>query len=152
MFPELLATAERQLRASVTQADRRRAASTVYYAIFHHLCRTVTDLFASTETGIERAREQVYRSLDHGAVRGACNELVSAKDLPEALSNYAKVFIQMQQIRHAADYRSEMEIPESVVRSMIDACAAAIAAFDATDEKHRRAFAILVALRKRPKA
>jgi hypothetical protein len=152
MHAALLDSARKLLEGNSSAADRKRAASTAYYAIFHHLCEVVARMFLPDVGELSRARVQAYRSIDHGPAKAACNEAKAMKDVPRSVAEYADRFAYLQNIRHSADYDPLYDIPEEQAHALVQVCAAAISAFDATDEKHRRAFAVLVALRKRAKA
>src|SRR4051812_27154040 len=55
-----------------TQANLSRAVSTAYSAVFHMLAKQCADAFAGTGAGrSERAWNQVYRALEHGAAKNA---------------------------------------------------------------------------------
>ena len=55
-----------------TQARLRRAVSSVYYAMFHTLAVTAADLFIGEARGA--AWHRVYRALEHGRARNACQQ------------------------------------------------------------------------------
>ena len=63
------------------QANLRRAISTAYYAIFHHLLTAAADEFVGKSLRGESRYSLVYRSIDHGAIRRAC-EVASRRELP----------------------------------------------------------------------
>ena len=56
------------------QIDLRRAISAAYYAVFHSFCQNCADTLVGTSKRKRpnRAWQQVYRGLDHGAARSAC--------------------------------------------------------------------------------
>ena len=71
---DLLETARRPAESGAshpTQTDLRRAVSTAYYALFHCLAAAAADLLTGNGS---RGPEwhQVYRALEHGKARKAC--------------------------------------------------------------------------------
>ncbi|MFO1165422.1 MAG: hypothetical protein U1E55_09650 [Paracoccus sp. (in: a-proteobacteria)] len=52
----------------------RRSVSAAYYAVFHHLARTCADVLVGTSKAKRpnKAWVEVYRGLDHGAAKNAC--------------------------------------------------------------------------------
>ena len=73
MTPHDLMQAARAMMERPTQALLRRAVSTVYYAMFHALAANAADLLMGTSRG--PAWHRVYRSLDHGRARKACQQV-----------------------------------------------------------------------------
>lgn len=75
---ELIETARRLAGANPgqprsTQADLRRTVSTAYYALFHCLAGAAADLLAGRASrGSDW--DQVYRALEHGKARRACQQ------------------------------------------------------------------------------
>ena len=145
----LLLTAKKLLSGEPSGEDTRRAVSTAYYAMFHHLCEKVCSLLVCGEGELNRARYQAYRSIDHGPTKSACLECREDKSFPQAVVEYAETFVALQQRRHDADYDPFEAFSAASAQALIGRSEHAIAAFDAVDEKHQRAFVILVALRKR---
>lgn len=149
MDRELLATSRKLLSAEPSQTDIRRAVSTTYYAMFHHLSRRCCELLVRDET-LGSADYQVYRSVEHGLARAACNECKDRdKGFPAAIVEYARVFALLQARRHSADYDPALRFNPFAAEHLVALAEAAIAAFDAEPERHRRAFALLVAVRRR---
>lgn len=98
-----LATARRLLEsAGSTDADRRRAVSTAYYALLHALCRLVAD---SRPAPAGATWDQVYRGLAHAETKRRCsaNRLLAAS-FSEPVQRIGGAFIQLQDARHLADY------------------------------------------------
>jgi uncharacterized protein (UPF0332 family) len=147
----LIATASKLLQGAATDDDIKRSVSTVYYAIFHHLCQMHCDLLVDDDT-LGAARYQAYRSVDHSNVKAACQECKAAgKGFPKGIIRYAETFIWLQDLRHDADYNPTAEFDLKHVTDLINSCINAIAAFDAEPERHRRAFVLFVALKRRSK-
>jgi hypothetical protein len=147
----LLATAEKLLTGKVSDADMRRAVSTIYYAIFHHLCERHSDQLVADKS-LGAAMLQAYRSVEHGLARTACIECrVPGKCFPKGVLVYADVFSRLQDLRHKADYDPTAAFNIYQAHALINDCRKAIAAFDAEPERHKRAFVVFVALKRRGK-
>lgn len=147
----LMATAEKLLTGKITDADIKRAVSTVYYAMFHHLCERHCDLLVADKT-LGAARYQAYRSVDHGLARSACIECrLPHKGFPKGVLLYADAFARLQDLRHKADYDPMAAFNIYQANALIVDCQNAIAAFDAEPERHQRAFVLFIALKRRNK-
>jgi hypothetical protein len=96
------------------QANLRRAVSTAYYAVFHELCRAVSNTFVPAHSG--KAQATFYRALGHRELRSRCEEL-ARKTLPKKLVElfgnnalpievikFCRTFVGLQELRHACDY------------------------------------------------
>ena len=134
------------------EANLRRAASTVYYALFHSLAECCANMLVG-EDGDDpcpRAWNQAYRALDHGPARRTCVNLGSFGELHEDIHKFADQFVRMQERRHSADYDpdppdfNESDIlrdilhTEDVIRRLHRVCA-----------RERRAFAVYVLMKRR---
>jgi hypothetical protein len=136
-----------------TQADLRRAASTAYYAAFHFVMAQCADLLTCDPGGVSlsRAWYQVYRSIKHADVRTACNEaVVAAYGFPKEVREFAALYPSLRRLREEADYDPKLGalIPQHVMAKITEVDYA-IGQFLCAAESHRRAFVILVAV-KRP--
>ena len=88
-----------------TQAELRRAVSTAYYALFHLLVSETT-----RNWNRDSSRNALGRIFDHGMMKRVSDRL--AKKTPSAdadptvsaLRFVAKVFVELQDLRHSADY------------------------------------------------
>ena len=72
----------------VRQADRRRAISAAYYAVFHFALTAVADEFIGKAERNEPRYALVYRSIDHKALEGVC-DAVGKERLPKNYEKYA---------------------------------------------------------------
>ena len=136
-------------RGRPRQAELRRGVSAAYYALFHTLASTCSDLLvgsrASTQT--RQAWRQMYRSLDHGQVKRQCTERRPKRVLrmfPQEIHDFADQFVRMQRERHLADYDPFEHFSRSTVSQFIEETKAAIAQFNRVDRSDRRAFAVFV--------
>ena len=147
---DLLETARRLAHpgaAQPTQADLRRAVSMAYYALFHCLAAAAADLL----TGSDRSPEwrQVYRALEHGKARSACQQQGALRAFPVEIRNFAETFVDLQEARHEADYALEGEYSKPDVLAIITRAEEAIDRCEQADVRHRRGFAVHVLFERR---
>jgi hypothetical protein len=95
------------------QANLRRSISTAYYAVFHELLGTVAKKFGR---GVWKSQVLFYRSLEHRRTRDRCKKLAQNplsneerdffgwQSFPDALRFFASRFVDLQELRHQADY------------------------------------------------
>lgn len=149
---ELISVAEGLAGAEApSDAALRRARSTAYYALFHHLARSCADLLIGDDIN-ERSKHawyQAYRGLEHNEARKACSDALVLEKFPEAIQDYGNEFKGLQARRHKADYDPYVEVFESEVRQDIANVHQIIEAFDALDRKDRSAFCAYVLLKRR---
>ncbi len=136
-----------------TQADLRRALSTAYYAAFHFVMIQCADLLTCDPGGrnLGRAWRQVYRSIKHADVRNACIVAADASyGFPAEIREFAVLYPNMRRLREEADYDPEVTqvFNSQHVMAKISDVDFAIRQFSQVSEAHRRAFAILVAVKK----
>ena len=149
---ELIAQANRLARATKLrprQVDLNRAMSTAYYALYHTLAR----LCADTLIGVGKSRSknawlQTYRALAHGHARNSCGQ-VHKKGFPPAIQHFASAFIELQTLRHEADYDPTRIFRRSDVLSMIERAERAILDLQTPPRSDLRAFVALVLLPER---
>lgn len=144
---DLLKTAEALLKgqARPLEANLRRAHSSVYYALFHCLARTCADglIGGTRKTRSDKAWQQTYRALLHKPAKNACKHGLVTK-FPDAIRDFANLFVTMQAKRHSADYDPLAKLTKSEVRADIDLARQAIVDFTDTPAKDRRAFCAFV--------
>lgn len=152
MSDDLIGTARRLAKASPRrprQADLKRAVSTAYYAVFHAIARDAADLIAGTGADRpDKAWLQTYRALEHGFASSACKQ-VRNLGFPDGIVTCARLFVDLQQRRHDADYNPLARISRSEALEAADQAELAIQSLRATPRKDRRAFAIQLLLRRR---
>ena len=130
------------------QANLLRATSTAYYALFHTLAKCCADLLIGG-SGSQRSPEawrQVYRALEHGVAKNACDSKLITK-FPNEIQDFANAFITMQAKRHKADYDPTEKTYKSLVSLDIDMSENVIDGFHQASLKDRRAFAAFVLFR-----
>lgn len=150
---ELLATAHKLLQGEPTASDARKAISAAYYAVFHRLCLLCCESFAGKRDGsFVRAKRQAYRSIDHASVRLACFEAKQeANGYPEPVRDFSEIFVELQESRHDADYDPDAVFSKSDALDAIRLARVGIAFLESAPAQHQRAFAVLIAMRKRPR-
>jgi hypothetical protein len=84
-------------------ADLKRATSTLYYVLFHALAHQCANTLIGQKHRQSEAWVRVYRALDHGKARTEFKRIALIKDLA-VLWQVAKLFIDLQDLRHHADY------------------------------------------------
>jgi uncharacterized protein (UPF0332 family) len=151
---DLIATA-RLLAASSkhkpSQVNLRRGVSTAYYALFHALAANGADLLIGGRSSA-RSRDawrQVYRALDHGTARNACQNNRVISRLPKPIEVFANLFVTMQIKRNEADYDPTVRYTRSEVLQDIATVESVIAAFMAQPKRERQAFSAYVLLKSR---
>lgn len=130
-----------------TQSQIRRSISTSYYAVFHALARMCANCLIGreSETRSTNAWVEVYRGLEHGKCKKACE---SAKNIqfPDAIKNFAETFIQLQEARCQADYnpKSNQEHDAAQAHSLLSVAESSIASLRGAKDIDKRAFAAWV--------
>ena len=139
---ELIATcrklAPQSADAPPTQADLRRAISTAYYAVFHTLAVSNAELIAGQpQSGISAyAWERVYRRLDHGRAQNNLRAVLHM--LSQTGENFARTFIELQDLRQEADYNPNAAIVHSDAVNVIGQAETAIRDFAQLAQEERR--------------
>jgi uncharacterized protein (UPF0332 family) len=133
------------------QSDLRRACSTVYYALFHTLAKCCADSLTGVtpKNRSNGAWRQAYRALEHGASKNACRNLKTIAKFPVDIQDFANHFVSMQEKRHDADYNPVVRLTKSGVLNDIGISEKLIQKFNASQNKHKRAFVTLVLLKNR---
>lgn len=158
MLPlDLLDTAELLLqsgRGKPTQASVRRAFSSIYYGLFHFVCRECADrlIGATVNCRNQRAWAQVYRALDHRDAKIRCKKIAKENDVlnfPIAIREVATLFATLQEKRHEADYDIRAQLTETDAFAYLATVRSAVVAFERAPIKHRRAFAAYILVKDR---
>ena len=130
-----------------SQASLRRAVSTAYYALFHCLAGTAADLFIGRNRS--EAWHQVYRALEHGRARTACEHKRAMAAFPLEIQDFADTFAALQKARHQADYALEGRYDKPDVLAAIDRAENAIVQLGQAGIQPRRGFAAHVLFKRR---
>jgi hypothetical protein len=138
------------------QADLRRAISTAYYGVFHAIATEAADDFVGRTQRDSPRYALVYRSIDHGRLRGVCEDVVKptppakyAKYLPSAglgsdLIAVATAVSELQERRHSADYDSLFRAKTSDAVLAVATARNALVRFRSANRGQRRIFTSLV--------
>ena len=138
------------------EAHLRRALSSIYYALFHFLAQSCADSFIGTQGAKNRSHkawQQVYRALDHGAAKNAC-EAAKNMNFPQSIKKYASLFVEYQKKRHDADYNPYANtendgFTKADILDMIDQAEKAIEGMKTASPSDLKAFAAFILLKKR---
>ena len=124
------------------QADLKRAISTAYYALFHAFAKNAADMLVGVgQKRPDKAWVQIYRSLQHGDAKSAC-EGVRNLGFPDLINACGDAFVRLQQERHAADYDPEARFLRADALQAIELAENAIQNLKAASKKDRVAFAV----------
>lgn len=145
----------------VRQANRRRAISTAYYAVFHYLLTAVADEFAGRQQRRSALYALVYRSIDHNDLKSIC-EVVSRNQISEKYKKYvpasgfgpnitefATLVLELREKRHSADYDPSHWVKIPDVRQAISAARSAMNRFGKAGLVRRKAFLTLLVFKPR---
>lgn len=133
------------------QVNLKRALSTAYYAMFHALCLNCANSFIGTEGAdrSENAWNQVYRSVDHAFAKKQCKNQEAMASFPEGIKRFANYFVNLQDMRHQADYDPTRSFDRQEVINAIDHAEGMINNLLDSDLRMRKAFAAWIAVRYR---
>ena len=134
-----------------TDGSLRRAASSAYYALFHTVSNAFADLLVG-DTPAARASDewnQAYRALDHRQLRRQCARSSDVLRYHPDLRRFAQTFVDLQDLRHEADYSPHANFDQARVDLIIDVAASAMSDFASAPEDERRRFIVYVSLRQR---
>jgi uncharacterized protein (UPF0332 family) len=148
----LIATARKLANADPMkprQADLKRSVSTAYYALFHAFARNGADLLVGGGAGrSNEAWTRTYRALDHGFAKNACGEAANLTFPPEIV-DCAKEFIELQEVRHKADYDPGARFTRAEALDWVSRAETAVERMRTAPRRDRKAFAVQLLLRKR---
>ncbi len=97
------------------QASLRRAVSAAYYALFHYLIDQACNQVVNHAPGRTELRRKLGRAFQHAQMKSAAkafssgaqqkqNKWFDVAQIPQALSDVAEAFAELQEARHTADY------------------------------------------------
>jgi hypothetical protein len=157
----LLQQAERLLEPAnssglVRQADRRRAISSAYYAVFHFMLAALADEFVG-KTERKTARYALaYRSIDHGSLAKLCKVVSNPRSRDKLapfasddgfgadIERFASLMAQVKEKRTAADYDPSHWVTIKDSRQAITDAGSAIEGFKKASVARRHAFLTLL--------
>ena len=127
-----------------SEANLRRAVSTAYYAAFHALCQSCADaLVGASPTDSTREHWVIaYRTLEHRQVKNRFNNLGRMTSFSDRVRDFAERFVDLQDLRHSADYDPEATFEPDGVAQLLANTSAAIEGFNAAPETDRRLLAV----------
>ena len=157
----LLEQAERLLEPAnasglVRQADRRRAISSAYYAVFHFTLAALADEFVGKLDRKSESYALAYRSIDHRPLANLCSKISNPKTREHILPyfpttgigpniiEYASLLVQLKEKRTAADYDPSHWVTIDDARQAIVDARSAIEGFNKATVARRRAFLALL--------
>ena len=148
---DLLDIARRLAEGNPTQTDLRRATSSVYYAMFHAVCQSNADTLVGgdPQDRDQLAWRQTYRALEHGYARQRCQRVSVGDRFSPSIQLLAGSFVDMQTLRHRADYDPDTSLVPWEVVASINEADGYISAFRSAPVRERRAFAVYVLMRER---
>jgi uncharacterized protein (UPF0332 family) len=127
----------------------RRSVSDAYYALFHALAEMLADALIGASKRNTDSWRHVYRGLNHGHAKAELGT-TKADYLHTSVKRIGKIFSQLQEARHSADYD-----PRTILTRRADAEAfvilaeTAIADIDALPADVRRDLAVLLLVKTR---
>lgn len=127
---------------NLQQAHFRRAVSTAYYAMFHALLQNNADMLYGSETTQPKSPgwTAIYRSLTHTRARSKMAP-GNMSDFPDAITDFAATFLDLQQQREDADYNPNAIFTYSGTVNAINRADNDISNFFDTSYEALRAFA-----------
>ncbi|MCC7422285.1 MAG: hypothetical protein IT428_18560 [Planctomycetaceae bacterium] len=121
------------------QANLRRAVSSAYYAAFHALIDGSCRMVFGGQHQQAPFRQVLGRAFSHSVMKEACRSflggtlkasvrkgLPSAFTIPAAVRRMAEAFVELQQIRHLADYDLTERFTRSDVLLLIEQAESAL--------------------------
>ena len=130
-------------------AALRRAISTAYYAMFHALAASNTDVLmgAAKDQLTADAWMGIYRGLNHTEAKTRLQQ--NRPKLSADAQNFADLFCELQGERHNADYNPLTAFTSETAAAWLDKAETAITDFLETSATERAAIAILTLIRTR---
>ena len=133
-------------RGRPRQTELSRAVSCAYYAMFHALasCCADTMMGATASRRSNQAWRQVYRALEHGRTARQCSNSRIMRMFPTPIQDFGEHFIEMQRLRHFADYDPLTEFRRSQVKQLVEETTDRVRQFESVDTRDRLAFSAYV--------
>lgn len=159
----LLEQAERLLepRGSpvlIRQADRRRAISAAYYAVFHFTLIAVADQFVGRAERKTALYALAYRSIDHSKLESLCKvarseqidrkskyaKFILENSFGESVREFASLLLDLKEKRNSSDYDPSHWVKIADARRAISAAKSAIEKFENARQDETIAFLTLL--------
>ena len=138
-------------RGRPRQTELRRALSAAYHAMFHTLASFCANQLAGS-TPVRRrspAWVQAYRALEHGRARDRLMNSSGMSQFPDEYRDFGQQFVNMQDVRHSADYDPTARFLRLHVNQVIEETSRKMDLFNTVPNAEKRAFALYVLLRSR---
>ena len=145
----------------VRQADRRRAISSAYYAVFHFILTAAADQFVGNKERRSAQYSLVYRSIDHNDLKNIC-DIASNRKLSDKYKQYvpeegfgpnivefATLALELRSKRHSADYDPSHWVKVADANSAILAARSAMLRFGKATSARRKSFLTLLVFKPR---
>ncbi|HWU14788.1 MAG TPA: hypothetical protein VN157_12345 [Caulobacter sp.] len=138
------------------QTSLRRAVSTAYYALFHHLLQSGADALVGKRSRKTARYALIYRSFDHGRMKQICQAVdrpmlaerekiaLGSPSIRQELRDVAGIFVQLQQQRHWADYSPTGKISRSDAIDLVNQAEFAAKQLNACPTEQRKDFLTLL--------
>lgn len=150
-------------KGAPNQSDLRRAISSAYYALFHHLLTAAADHIVGSSPANRRRAEYslAYRSLEHNSMLNACDALrrttppakyaraCGQQKLGAEVRNCATAFVDLQRMRHAADYNPSERFTKAQATAFVALADYGMRQFDESSDAEKRLFLFLLAFKVR---
>ena len=133
---------------TVVQEHMKRAASTLYYALFHCLSKSNADVLVGSGSG--DAWTKVYRAMDHRAAVKRCRDTRAMAGFPQEIQRFANLFCTAQEEREQSDYNPNFagRAPGIMILAALSVRTAMLS-FNNVAAGDRREFAIYLLIRSR---
>jgi hypothetical protein len=113
------------------------------------MAQDVADMFVGVGSNRpDKAWSQAFRSLQHGDAKNACDS-VQKLGFASTIQQCATAFVDLQLKRHDADYNPDIRFRRVEALNAIAIAEDAIRSLKSSSKKDRRAFAVLLLLKKR---
>lgn len=129
-----------------SEANLRRAVSTAYYAAFHALSKSCADTLVGPYSADSTGEHWVtaYRTLEHRQARNRFNNQGRMASFPNDIRYFADKFIELQDLRHRADYDPESTFEHAEVLQLLSNTQEAIKSFMNVSDRNRRLLAVFL--------
>lgn len=126
----------------LTTSQLRRAASSLYYALFHTLSLHFANTLIGNDPtgGLARAWVEVYRAMEHKNCAHSCRELAT-RNFPKKIKLLAADMLQLYEARLSADYDPTYIIDIVTLNSLYGLTIKNIEMLGAADDRDIRALA-----------
>jgi len=139
------------------QATVRRAVSTSYYALFHFFSDKVTRAIIGGQNDFAEVRSWQARALEHGVMKKVCKFFGNTTDpvfqdfetklnftTPPEIARIAQAFVELQELRHDADYDLSEPITKSDATKAIQQTDLAFRLWNALEQQQQHSKMLLI--------